>query len=355
MKSKSAQNRLVVLADLPQSNVPNIGVIPSHYLFPVVGKLKQSPEFFLHSDGSIFQLFKMDKLSMPLISKTIDKMSENASIQIYKLKSKEKSSYYICIRVGIDYSYVDLKGKKFISKLFSSYKCYWQEAEQRTAIALNIALNMIPEGSVAVEWKNNELIDFLCDYSMDNNFMHTSFPIKSNISAILSGQGKYSCIFSINNLDAIPMVSKILDGFCYIETITIVKPGKAQVNAIENNLLMNKQILEAIRPTDITNRSMSVDTIDKDISSMVDDIRSGLFFINVSFCMKSEVSMSDMKENYALFEETMNQKGIALYSHSNSARAAYISTFPGNSVYGEHWNTVYKRFGVMLISKVMAL
>jgi hypothetical protein len=355
MNSKSAKNRLVVLADLPESNVPNIGAIPSHYLFPIVGKLKESPEFHVHSDGSIFQLFKMEKLSLPSISKALDEMPENSSIQIYKLHENGNANFYMSVRIGIDYSFINLEGKKIVSRLFSSCKCYWKEAEKRTTSAFKSALEMIPEGASVADWGENELIQFLCDYSSEGDFIHSAFPVKSNISAILSGQGKYSCVFSINNLDAIPMIGKILDQFGYVETVTIVKPTKVQSGAIENNLRMNRSILEAVRPPDLESRSTGVDTIKKDFSSMLNDIRTGIFFINVSFCLKSITSMADLKETYGLFEEATYQRGIVLYSHSNSARAAYISLFPGNGVYGEHWNTVYKRFGIMLVSKVMAL
>jgi hypothetical protein len=355
MTSKSAKNRLVVLADLPESNVPNIGAIPSHFLFPIVGKLKERPEFFIHSDGSIFQLFKMEKLSLPSISKVVDEMPESSGIQIYRLHETGNSNFYMSVRIGIDYSFINLEGKRIVSKLFSSCKCYWNEAEKKTEIAYKAALKMIPEGAMVADWSENELIQFLCDYSAEGDFIHSAFPIKSNISAILSGQGKYSCVFSINNLDAIPMVSKILDQFGFVEAVTIVKPTKAQANAIESNLRMNRSILEAVRPPDAETRNTSVDTINKDFSSMLNDIRTGLFFINVSFCLKSVKSMNDLKETYGFFEDSMYSRGIVLYSHSNSARAAYISLFPGNGVYGEHWNTVYKRFGVMLVSKVLAL
>jgi hypothetical protein len=241
--------------------------------------------------------------------------------------------------------------------LFSSYKCYANEIEKTTRGAFNAATRMIPEGAMLAGWNDNKLIKYLCDYSTEGDFLHTEYPVKSNISAILSGQGKYSCVFSINNLDAIPMVNNILNSFCYVETVTIVKPGKRQVNEIEKNIKMNKAILESIRPADYESRPtrVRVDTIEKDISSLIEDIRTGLFFINVSFCIKSGISMNDLKETYGVFEDVMYQKGIVLYSHSNSARAAYISLFPGNGIYGEHWNTVYKRFGIMLISKVMAL
>ena len=346
---------MVVLADLPESNVPNIGAIPSHFLFPIVGKLKENPEFSVHSDGSIFQLFKMEKLSLPSISKAVDGMPENSSLQIYKVHENRQSEYYMSVRIGIDYSFINLEGKKIASKLFSSCKCYWKKAEKRTAEALAAAAKMIPEGATVADWGSNKLLEFLCDYTTEGDFVHTGFPIKSNISAILSGQGKYSCVFSINNLDAIPMVSKILDQFGYVETVTIVRPTKAQSIAIENNLRMNRSILEAVKPADVETRGTSVDTIRKDISSMLNDIRTGIFFINVSFCLRSKTSMNDLKETYCQFEEALYEKGIVLYSHSNSARAAYISLFPGNGVYGEHWNTVYKRFGIMLVSKVMAL
>jgi len=355
MTSKAAKNRLVVLADLPESNVPNIGAIPSHFLFPIVGKLKGSPEFFLHSDGSIFQLFKMEKLSLPSISKAVDAMPENSGIQIYKLHDNGITDFYMSVRIGIDYSFINLEGKNFLSNLFSSCNSYLREAEKRTAAAFNSAAKMIPEGAAAADWQRNGLLEFLCDYSAEGDFIHTAFPIKSNISAILSGQKKYSCVFSINNLDAIPMASKILDQFGYVQTVTIVKPTRSQAHAIEKHLGMNSCILEAVRPPDVETRSACVDTINKDLSSMLNNIRAGVFFINVSFCLRSIKSMNDLKETYSSFEDSLYQKGIVLYSHSNSARAAYISLFPGNGVYGEHWNTVYKRFGVMLVSKVMAL
>lgn len=213
----------------------------------------------------------------------------------------------------------------------------------------------MPENSYPSDFENNDLYEYLCDYNHNEGFGFTKYPIKSNISAILTGHSKHSCVFSINNLDAVPLNLGILSEFNFLEVVTLVKPSAAQQNEIQKTIDVNKEILSAIRPDNIEKRGVEVDTMKKDISYILKELKSGVFFVNVSFCLKSEKSLQDLRMIFNDFEEIMYTKGVVLYCHSNSARAQYISLFPGNALYGEHWNKCYRKFSLMLTSKVMGL
>ncbi|NLG19095.1 MAG: hypothetical protein GX556_17360 [Fibrobacter sp.] len=351
--SKSAQNKLVVLDDLPDSSVPDIGNIPSHHLFPIVGKLETEPEFYLHSDGSIFQTFRMHEFSMQEVGVMLENLPENSSLQFYRI-NKGESRFYFCIRIGIDYGHIDLSGKRFFSYFFGSHRIFGEENEKITRKRIEAGRKAIPSDSPGAGMTDNDVYNYLCDFEIDDNFPCTKYPVRSNISAILTGKSRHSCIFSINNLDSVPVCNEILKGHEFFEIATIVKPSKDQQAGIEKTIDLNREILAAICPEDSEKRDINVDTMRLDISKIVNDIASGVFFINVSFCL-SEKSLPDLSKKFNEFEETLYKQGIVLYCHSNSARAQYISLFPGNSIYGEHWNKTYKKNCLMLLLKVMCL
>jgi hypothetical protein len=355
--SKSAQNKLVVLADLPNCSVPNIGVIPSQYLFPSVGRLNKEPAFNLHSDGSIYQLFRMKEFSALQMNRMVENMPENTSLQIFRIHQplREMDSYFVCIRADIEYDFIDLEGKNIFNKFAASTSIYCNMIEKVTKERYEQCAGLIPENAEIAKIEGNELYGYLCDYENDEDYAFTKHPVKSNISAILTGKSKHTSVFSINNLDAVPMHYGILNENEFLEIITIVKPSKKQEKEIDKTISTNKEILDAIRPDDVEGRGIGVDTIRKDFTHIMEKIKAGIFFINVSFCMYSKESLADLRNKFRLFEENMYKQGIVLYCHSNSARAQYISLFPGNSVYGEHWNKVYRKFGLMLIVKVMGL
>jgi hypothetical protein len=348
--SKSAQNKLVVLADLPNSTVPSIGEIPSHYLFPIIGVLKRTPSFNLHSDGSIFQIFELPEFSMQVIDMVVENMADDSSIQLYRIHKENGSErYFFCLRLDIDYDFIDLRGRKFFHNLFSSYAVYTNELEQITESRYEAAMRAVPANATEMPINNNP------DYATDEGFAHSQYQVKSNISAILCGKSKHSCVFSVNNLDAVPLNFGILQGHDFLEVVTLVKPSRRQKDAIETSINVNREILSAIRPSNMEARAVEVDTMKADYRHIIKEIQAGVFFIDVSFCLPSVTSLQDLREKFGNFEDVMYQKGVVLYCHSNSARAQYISMFPGNSIYGEHWNKVYKQFGLMLISKVMGL
>lgn len=355
MNSRSARNKIVVLNDLPNSSVPSIGIIKSNYVFPILGKLAIDNGYYLHTDGSIFQLYQTEKFNIADLEKIIKGLPTNSSVQVYRLHTADGiEKIYVCIRIMLDYSFVNLKGKKFFDHFFGSYKIYPNKIDQITYESFKLALDLIPQNYTYVNLEDSDLVNYLCDCETENGFIYTKCPLKSNISAILSGINKHSCVFSINNLDAVPMYHSVINSTDYLEIVTIVKPSENQREAIDKVMNVNKEILTAIRPSK-TDREVEVDTMQADVQSILDEIRSGIYFINVSFMLRSEISLSDLKEKFITFESELYKKGIVLYCHSNSARTQYISLFPGNSVYGEHWNKIYHQFCLMLTSKVLAL
>lgn len=354
MTSLTLQNKIVTLSDLPNSNTPNIGMIPSHYLFPILGKVNTEPEYMLHSDGSVFQTFKLPDISLQIIGKMLENMPDDSSFQFYRIQESDRVDYYLCQRIEIDYSFINIEGKNIFNSIFSSYMIYERKMEKITRERIEEGKRALPGEIKIVDTRSNKVYEYLCDYQIDKDFGYTKYPVKSNISAIKTGDLKHSCVLSINNLDALPLCSGILKGKKFLEVITFTKPSKMQRDEIERTIEINKEILKAIRPIEVQNRGYSVDTMKNDINKIVDEISSGIFFVNVSFCL-FDVSLQDLRKQYSDFEGTLYKKGIVLYSHSNSARAQYVSFFPGNAVYGEHWNKCYKIFGLMMFSKVMEL
>jgi hypothetical protein len=351
----SAQSKIIILSDLPNSFVPNIGQIPSHHLFPILGKIDSRPGFYLHCDGSIYQLFKISEFNFTKVCKAVENLPENSSLQIYRLHNEEgQDKYFISLRIEIDYNLIDLNGSKFFSHLLASNKIYGDKIEQITKKRLNEGLSVISDNETVAK-NYNEIYDFLCNYEIEGEYLHTKYSVKSNISAILTGKSKHSCVLSINNLDSIPIYCNgILKKKKYLEVVTIVRPSITQKEKIEKSIEINKEILTAIRPLNLDTRDFSVDTMRIDIDKIKTEKTQEILFVNVSFCL-SEESLTKLREKFKEFDDELYEKGIVPYCHSNSARAQFISMFPGNSVYGEHWNKCYRKFGLMLMSRVLSL
>ncbi len=349
---------LLTIKELPESfSVPPIGNIPARHLFSLYSHCKGQAATYIHSDGSFFRLYEISNFSVQQIDSLIRGIQKNSSMQIYKLKANGVIRSFCAISANIDYAFMKITFKDI-------YKCFVFGAQKRIyqlEAASNDALDrlekMVLPNMVEVPFKNNPLISYLVDYQVNKKGIpYPTSPVKSNLSAILKGENSFGCICSVNNVDMIPQVTNCLRDMDYLLTLTCVRPSEEQQKSISQAAKANTEMLKALAPK-ASKGPARADTIfvDRNMVSEAAALNEGAYFFDASFFLSNTNSVDDLSEQQSEFQNILHDKGVLLYTHSNSARAQYTSIFPGNAVYGEHWNTGYSQFVFTFFRKMVML
>jgi len=355
-----SQNQLLTLSELPESfSVPPIGNIPARNLFPIFSHYSGTGKTFVHADGSLFRLYEIMDFNVSTLDALIRNIPVNAALQIYKLKKNESVRIFCAITAYIDYGFMGVSFKDVYKSFLYGMQSREFKFRKSSADALSRLDKMVLPKMVHSSFTENELLSFLVDYSVTNQGMpFPSGAVKSNLSLILKGKTSVGCVSSVNNVDMIPNVTECLNDQEYLLTLTCVRPSSDQQKSIQKSATANKEMLLALAPK-FPKGGPRADTLffedGKDFSAMPESENKGAYFFDASFFLSNSLSVDALRLQQSVFQNTLKEEGVLLYSHSNSARAQYTSLFPGNAVYGEHWNTAYSPFLFTFFRKMVTL
>ena len=353
---------ILTVKDVPDClDVPTIGTIPGNHLFPIHSMTRTPIPFFIHKNGAVFQLFELTDFKISAVQGLLESLEFGSSFQLYTLKKGNQKHYYLCLSKNIDASFLDVSFTDAFRLFFAGVDHLKVRLDRLTSAAYGHLVDALPENATPASLSQNEVLAFLVDYKLSpSGLPQPTSPVKSNLGALLTGENRYSLVSSLNNIDLTPNAAGALSGIDYLLTVSCIRPSKEQNSKILGTAGKNSSLLQALAPKDLESRVSRVDTIEiqKDQLDVLDGGGTrygGVYFIDASFLLCSDRGMNDLSLQYAAFQNLLSAHGILHFTHSTSARAQYTSLFPGNALYGEHFNTAYRPFIFTLCRKLLSL
>jgi hypothetical protein len=349
--------KLLTIKDIPDcADVPRIGVIPAHHLFPVFSLLRTDPPIWIHSDGSLFQLFEIHDFMPGDIQFFMDRLHPGMAFQLYKLQVSGIARFFLSVIHPIAYDYLNVTFKDAMKRFFLGVEDIGVRLSRDTQRAAAAIGCFGSDRITPVAWQDSALIPYLVDTTLSGPVPTPAAPVRSNVSALQTGRNRFSLVSSINNVDWVPNAPGILSGMDFLLCLTCVRPLEAQMNAIASMASENHSLLSSLAPRETASGSR-VDTIYSEDGETLTGpaAQHGAYFLDATFLLTSSQSLADLNTRSAALQEALGPQGVLLFQHGVSARAQYVSLFPGNAVYGEHYHTAYQSFVFTFGRKVMGL
>lgn len=312
--------------------------------------------YYIHNDGSLVSFYEILEINVPFFKTVIDNMIAGSSIQIYKVKKDSVITSYLCIKLPIESKALKLKFSSTISHLFRGTDSLIDELNADTISMSNIACMLTGSFAVNIKIDCNILYSYLMECST-NNCIYPSpkVNIKSNMSVILTGENRCSCLYSLNDYRNLNLSTKsLLSGFdSYLQYLSIHKPSENQIKTIENTFYENTNLIAHLspeEPDDARVHTMGLESAQE----YLEEIKLGLYFVSSAFIFNAS-SVSDLDNSSIKFSNTLSRVSIIPYLHTNSAALHYLSCFPGNANFGYHYQIAYCNFTRQLIHRYFEL
>ena len=330
--------------------MPATGLISEKTVLPAVSNTF-NPFWYIHRNGSFFQLYKFPVFDIKNIDDVVRKLPFGSSCTFYRLHNNT-TEYFLAGSISLDYSFIKpsfMDLYKDIFKDINHYSYSLNKISSEKLVLINSVfseLNLVQVGGV-----DNSLYSFLMDIGFNGMYPYLKSDIKSNLSAILSGNKHLAC-FSLSNLDMLPETSNILNDFQYLQAYTIIKPSKERLNEISTEVLKSQNILKSLANKNQSGKSLNVDTIMLDEESIGSPLDS--FYVKVSFIFYSP-SLASMGTLLNKIEDVLNFNEVSFYYHTTSAQSEFISNLPGNVDLGDYYNLCNKHYLLTLGRKAFLL
>jgi hypothetical protein len=205
-----------------------------------------------------------------------------------------------------------------------------------------------------IDFLESELPGMLLDCEIKGMKMSTSSDIRANMSFLKTGKKSYATIASLNNMSVIPMNARgCIRDQSFLQRIIVASPSQERRKKLQLLTLDNAKIIQELSGETGKSRKIHVDTLTDNIESTL-GMRGKTLYADVAFFLRSD-SMDDLNGKLTAFSEAMERVNVALYCHTNTSKAAYISMFPGNEVYSERYSLQFEYYLNMLIMNVLEL
>ncbi len=338
-------------------NMPQVGRVKSEEVFPIVSHINTEPDFLIHGDGSIYQLFWIDGFNIKDIDTITENLPTDSACQIYKLHSKERDTYFYSLYKRIDYGFLKPSLTDIPIHLFKGMGNISKRLNSETEESVHSLLKCITANSHSVGRKQNSLMESLSDCKVSEGGVKLLHPIKTNLSLLLTGKARYSTVVSLGNLDYIPSVHNILDDFDYTLCFSIVRTDELQQAHIRNKSMTLKNLISKLSRQKGTPKieSPRVDSIMVTKGDIHNALNSDTYFINANYLISSRDSVEKLNEKIDSFQHRFYDAICFTYHHTTSARSQYISMFPGNANYGSYFQLVNEKFLFTACRKILSL
>ena len=292
----------VTITHLPGSGF-SMRSVNARDLMPLCGYLKINMPFYIHNDGSLCCLFRINSIEDNAFQAIVSAIPNRGAIQFYKILSTEINIFGF-IKIPIQYTF---SHKKPIMNLLTGTKRDINEINRITIEEAKALYTLLDTSGMAIESiEQSPIYDYLTDDITQDKLC--------NLSYIKSGERRISSLISfvqytgINGIDTI-VSDKKSPVLLYC---SVMKPDDKQLKKYNEYY----QRVELIR------------------SGREDKEESIMYFINNSLLLTSDRS-STLNEKIEMIKDHFNKQEIPMYLHSISAYNQYISMYPGNSNYAE--------------------
>jgi hypothetical protein len=341
-------------SDLPNADLSTVGIVPIESIFPIETYYEAKIPAYIHNDGSMCRFFIVHRIDIASITEAIKAMEYGTSMQIYRYHEPKNEHYFISIRKEIDYK------NSTPSSIFKEFNFNPVKIQFKAMSSLmNMAYDSISRVASKMETKetdylSSDLPHILVDFELKSNIIH-SIPIRTNLSYLKLGQSRFGTMASLNNMTVIPQTRKCLSDHTFLQRIVLINPSMKRRGLLQVGTIDNAKLIEALteKKHSPKKNEFSVDTLVHNVSEILP--RGGrIFYADVTWLLFSD-SMESLNEKMGKFYSCMEKNNVALYCHTNTTRASYISMFPGNDPYGERYTLLFEHFMHMLIWKALEL
>lgn len=347
---------MITAARLPHSGI-GVESINKDRTTPFFSEIfYKNNHYYIHNDGSLVSFYEISEISASFFKTVIDNMIAGSSIQIYKVKKESVVTNYLCIKLPIETKSLKLKFLSTFSHLFKGTDSLVEELNTETISMSNIACMLTGSFAVNLKIDCNILYTYLMDCSTNNSiYPSPDVNMKSNMSVILTGENRCSCLYSLNDYRNLNLSTKnLLNGFdSYLQYLSIHKPSENQVKTIENTFSENTNLIAHLspeEPDDARVHTMGLESAQE----YLEEIKLGLYFVSSAFIFNAG-SVLDLDNISNNFSNTLSHVSIIPYLHTNSAALHYLSCFPGNANFGYHYQIAYCNFTRQLIHRYFEL
>ena len=312
--------------------------------------------YYIHNDGCLVSFYEISEINISFFKTVIDNMSAGSSIQIYKIKKDAVVTNYLCLKLPIESKALKLKYSSTISYLFKGTDSLVDELNADTIIMSNVASLLTGKYAKNIRLECNILYSYLMDCSSKNSdYPSPNVNIKSNMSVILTGENRCSCLYSLNDYRNLNLSTKgLLNSYdSYLQYLSINKPSEKQILSIENTFSENTNLISHLspeEPDDARVHTMGLESAQE----YLEEIKLGLFFVSSAFIFNAS-SISELDNVSVKFSNSLSRVSIIPYLHTNSAALHYLSCFPGNANFGYHYQIAYCNFTRQLIHRFFEL
>jgi hypothetical protein len=356
--------RTISHKDLPNSSLKSVGIVPLSDLFPIETYLKCRPRAYIHYDGGLIRFFKMKKAEIAKISKMIRALPEKSAMQIYKHHTPSKDTFYIAFKKDIEYNgspqtwiFRGFSPNPVRKTLFRIQELMDTAYASLSRVVAEASWKTGNDGSAAileeVDYLDSELPGMLLDGEIHDLKLSMSSDIRTNLSIIKIGTSRYATIASLNNMAVIPHARGCLEDKTYLERILVASPSRNRRRKIQSMVIDNGKMIQTLAGEFGKSRNVHVDTIIGDVSQSI-GLAGKILYADVAFMLYSD-STEDLSIQLQGITERMEGRNIALYCHTNTTKATFISMFPGNEVYAERYSLLFEYYLNMLIMNVLEL
>jgi len=342
-------------SDLPNADVSTVGIVPISSIFPIETFYAAKTPAYIHNDGSMFRFFAIPRIDIASITEAIKLLEYGSSMQIYRYHVPNSEQYFISVRKEIEY------GNATPSSIFKNFTLNPVKTQFKTMSALmSKAYDSISRvvskvsNTTEIDYLTSDLPHLLVDFELKNNAV-VSIPVRSNLSFLKLGKSKFGTMISLNNMTVIPQTHHCLNDHSFLQRIVLINPSMKRRGYLQVATIDNAKLIEALTEKKAPKKEnqFSVDTLVHNVSEILP--RGGrIFYADVTWLILSD-TMDSLNEKLNKFYSCMENNNVALYCHTNTTKASYISMFPGNDPYGERYTLLFEHFMHMLIWKALEL
>jgi len=284
---------------------------------------------------------------MSSIKSAIKTLPVDSAFQIYRYHTPENDSYYMVLSAAVDY--INAIPTSIVTG-FSINPLRVQTDKIKTILRKSSESleNFISCLSLEeVGYIQSGFPEILFDFELHNNVIEAESP-RTNMSFIKIGK-RVGTTVSINNTSLLPEARNILQDMTYLERVVVVVPTQERQRELQSLFLDNLILIDHLSKNDRSD--VSIDTMCKECAL---PNYGRVLYTDVTFLLMAS-SVRELGDIFNSFNTVMNNNGIALYCHTNTTRATYVSFFPGNEQYAERYSPVFENVLERIITQAMGL
>lgn len=335
-------NKLLIAQSLPFVDVQ------VETCFPIKTRYESNnpQQFAIMHDGSICRMVQLLDIQhhIPDIVSIINNLNNSMILQIHKLVDGNDIRIFVTIQKILEYNSLCPSWINVFRNFFNGPLVITKGINRNSYSALNKINRLLPNNILPLSVKKNDVTEFLNKES--NN-------VKCNLGIIRSKKDTFISSISINNIGSMPMLNSLINHKCYLQVVSLIRPGIERERKLKNDSIDKTVLISTLAGRNRCKKEVQVHTITSS-DEYIDTLQSGLLYCNSKFVFKAD-TLEELNNVNSTISSVMYDNNIVPYHHTISGKNEYISSFPGNSLYGEQYHLITQSIAGILTNRMLLL